>query len=254
MIYSIKKIPLISLLLSLLVVIKSFALEVSKADTMPIIDGQSTESIWTDLQWQPMSELILGQQPSADDFSGRFKIAWRESHLLLLVEIVDDVLFDQYSDPLVNYWDDDCLEVFIDEDQSGGDHQFNFNAFAYHIALDNQVVDLGYLTAGKPDVLLLNEHITSRWQRSANKPNTLIWEVAIAVYDEDFTYNDNGFIGQPVTLFAGKKLGFMLAYCDNDGSKQREHFVGSHKINAVNGDKNLGYIDASVFGKITLID
>ena len=48
-------------------------------------------------------------------------------------------------------------------------------------------------------------------------------------------------------------MGFMLAYCDNDGSPEREHFVGSHEITPVNGDKNLGFIDASVFGKITLV-
>ena len=46
--------------------------------------------------------------------------------------------------------------------------------------------------------------------------------------------------------------GFMLAYCDNDGSKEREHFIGSVEIAPKNGDKNRGYIDASVFGKLWL--
>lgn len=50
-----------------------------------------------------------------------------------------------------------------------------------------------------------------------------------------------------VTLFEGRNLGFMLAYCDNDGSKEREHFIGSTDIKAVNGNKNLGYITADVF-------
>jgi hypothetical protein len=249
-----KKVIIFLLFLSCFYVTPSQALDALKVTTTPIIDGKAADSIWSELIWHPMSELILGQPPSADDFSGRFKIAWQENSLFVLVEIVDDVLFDQHPDPLVNYWDDDCLEVFIDEDQSGGDHQFNFNAFAYHVALDNQTVDIGYLKADKPDVLLLNEHIKSRWQRSASKPNTLVWELAIRVYDKSFTYNDTGFIGQPVTLSAGKKLGFMLAYCDNDGSKEREHFIGSHKISAVNGNKNLGYIDASVFGELNLIN
>jgi len=47
-------------------------------------------------------------------------------------------------------------------------------------------------------------------------------------------------------------MSFMLAYCDNDGSDEREHFIGSHDIEPVNGDKNLCYIDASVFGSIRL--
>ncbi|MCP4059513.1 MAG: sugar-binding protein, partial [Pseudoalteromonas sp.] len=47
--------------------------------------------------------------------------------------------------------------------------------------------------------------------------------------------------------------GFMLAYCDNDGSEVREHFMGSHEVQPVNGDRNRGFIDADVFGKITLL-
>ena len=34
--------------------------------------------------------------------------------LYLLVEITDDVLFDQHANPLHLYWDDDCIEIFID--------------------------------------------------------------------------------------------------------------------------------------------
>ena len=46
----------------------------------------------------------------------------------------------------------------------------------------------------------------------------------------------------------------MLAYCDNDGSLEREAFVGSTEITPINGDKNLGYITADVFEKLTLVD
>lgn len=45
----------------------------------------------------------------------------------------------------------------------------------------------------------------------------------------------------------------MLAYCDNGGSKEREHFIGSMDIKAVNGSQNLGYITADVFQKLLLI-
>jgi hypothetical protein len=48
-------------------------------------------------------------------------------------------------------------------------------------------------------------------------------------------------------------MGFMLAYCDNDNSPEREHFMGSHEVEAINGDKNRGYIDADVFGEIRLV-
>ena len=46
----------------------------------------------------------------------------------------------------------------------------------------------------------------------------------------------------------------MLAYCDNDGSKERESFIGSANIKPVNGSKNLGYITADVFQQLLLIE
>ncbi len=166
-------------------------------------------------------------------------------------EIQDDVLFDAHANPLEKYWDDDCLEIFIDEDHSGGNHQFNFNAFAYHIALDNQAVDIGFEDAPNGPFLLLNQHINSQWKRQSTPPYKVIWEVAIAVHNDRFVPNSK--MRTRVPLNEGKTLGFMLAYCDNDGSETREHFMGSHKITPVNGDKNLGYITADVFGDIKLI-
>lgn len=218
--------------------------------TSPIsIDGQ-VESAWQNANWYPLDQIIIGDKLSSEDFSGRFKLLWDKEHLYLMAEITDDVLFDQHADPLYFYWDDDCLEIFIDEDASGGNHQFNYNAFAYHVALDNQSVDIGEKTTDNTEpFLLLNDHINSRWQRSSEQPNKLIWEVAIKVFDDGFKPEAPT---QPVPLYAGKQLGFMLAYCDNDGSKEREHFIGSTEILPVNGDRNLGYIDASVFGLLTL--
>ena len=215
------------------------------------IDGQMSEASWQQGDWYPMFEDMIGQPINKQDFNGRFKLRWDNGHLYLLAEITDDVLFDQHADPLFLYWDDDCLEVFIDEDRSGGNHQFNYNAFAYHIALDNQVVDIGEKTKQNPEPFLtLNDHVKSVWKRSATSPNTIIWELAIKVYDDTFKPELDT---APVQLHEGKKLGFMLAYCDNDGSKSRENFVGSTSIKPVNGDKNLGYITADVFANLTLV-
>ena len=214
------------------------------------IDGDALEAAWEHAEWRNLDKHILGEYPSKQDFSGRYKLLWDEQHLYLLAEITDDVLFDQHADPLYFYWDDDCLEIFIDEDRSGGNHQFDYNAFAYHVALDNQAVDIsGQLEDGSPAFVLLNDHIDSQWKRQSQLPHTILWEVAIRVFDDSF---ETDRASQPLSLSAGKVMGFMLAYCDNDGSDQREHFVGSHDIEPVNGDKNLGYIDASVFGSIKL--
>jgi hypothetical protein len=239
------------------------ALEALKSPTKITIDGIADEAAWQLATWQPIDQLILGSKPSKADFSGRFKIMWDEAQLYLLVEITDDILFDQHADPRHLYWDDDCLEVFIDEDASGGNHQFNYNAFAYHVALDNQSVDIGEKNAdGSDNFVLLNDHIDSVWRRSEKSPNKVAWELAVRVYDDSFSLpqvmpnvmqtNMQKNKSQPVLLSLGKKLGFMLAYCDNDGSKEREHFIGSVDIKAVNGSKNLGYITADVFQQLTL--
>jgi len=229
------------------------ALQAPKSVGEVRIDGVADEASWQLATWQPIDQLILGDMPSKEDFSGRFKIMWDEKQLYLLVEITDDILFDQHADPRHLYWDDDCLEIFLDEDASGGNHQFNYNAFAYHIALDNQSVDIGEKNAdGSDNFVLLNDHINSSWRRSEKSPNKVIWELAVKVYDDSFSLNKSN--QQAVKLMQGKKLGFMVAYCDNDGSKTREHFMNSVDINPVKGNKNLGYITADVFSAMTLVE
>jgi len=213
------------------------------ARVAPVIDGSPSESSWADAPWLPVNKVYIGSDLTPQDFSGRVKMVWRKEAIYLLAEIVDDVMSDRYSNPLEHYWDDEALEIFIDEDASGGNHQYNHSAFAYHVALDGQVVDSG------PDEQphLYNNHVTSAWKR---QKDTTYWELKIKVYDERFSDSDNH--ARPVMLKKGKTLGFMVAYCDNDGGATRDHFIGTEEIQPVNGDKNRGWIDAGVFGRLVL--
>jgi len=230
------------------------AMDAKKVRAPIVIDGIANEASWRSAQWLPLDQLLVGEMPTVEDFSGRFKVMWDNNQLYLLVELTDDVLMDSHPDPLDKYWDDDCLEIFIDEDNSGGNHQFNYNAFAYHIALDNQAVDIGKNHPdGSANFLTLNDHLDSHWRRSEQAPYNVIWEVALRVYDDRFDPTAKS-PQRPVDLTVGKHLGFMLAYCDNDASKERESFMGSTPIKAINGDKNLGYITSDVFDKLTLIN
>lgn len=218
-------------------------LKVKKADHLLKIDGIANDQCWQNAEWHPLDQLWLGQPYAKEDFSGRFKLAWTPQQLLLLVEIQDDMLYDQYKEPLQLWWDDDCVEVFVDEDNSGGEHQYNHNAFAYHIALDYNVVDMGPDKKGH----LYNNHIDVK--RFTNG-NTTIWEMAILLYPDN--YQDDSKKNKPVKLFSGKKIGFALAYCDNDTSKERENFIGS--VLVPGEEKNKGWIDANVFGTVELVD
>lgn len=225
------------------------AIDIRHTRLAPVIDG-NMESLWQQAPWWPMDKHILGDIPAPDDFSGRFKLLWDEQKLYLLAEIHDDVLMDYYADPKERYWDDDCLEIFVDSDASGGNHLHSHNAFAYHIALDNQAVDIGRDKGNGPQsVVLLNHHLESHWQRSPEAPHPIYWEVALNLYPDD--YADETPLA-PLKLTANREIGFMLAYCDSDAGGEREHFMGSTEITPVEGDKNLGYITADVFGQFRL--
>ena len=138
------------------------------------IDGRAEESSWEKAAWNPIDQLWLGVQPGPEDFSGRFKVLWDEDHLYILAEIIDDVLFDRYPDPRQDYYKDDCLEIFLDEDHSGGDHTYNFNAFAYHIALDYNIVDLyARHRRAVPEPILLNDHAVVQRTAQAGRRNSL---------------------------------------------------------------------------------
>ncbi|MFK7834399.1 MAG: DUF6265 family protein [Winogradskyella sp.] len=213
---------------------------VRKAKTKPVIDGKADEATWTNNFWLPLDQLWLGNAYTKDDFSGRYKLSWSNDALYLLAEIKDDILIDNNADPLVAWWDDDCLEIFIDEDHSGGEHQYNHNAFAYHIALDGNVVDMSTDKKGK----LYNSHIASK---RITTGNTTIWEVKISLYDDTYKEDQQN---TPIKLQPGKVMGFALAYCDNDKSETRENFIGS--VHVPGNDKNRGWIDANIFGTLKL--
>lgn len=215
-------------------------IEVKKSGQQLDIDAEANEDIWQKAEWHPMDQLWVGSPVSKEDFDGRYKLAWDEDYLYLLVEITDDILYDQHEEPLNFWWDDDCVEVFIDEDNSGGEHQYNYNAFAYHISLDFDIVDMGTDEKGH----LFNDHILVNRKTEGN---TTFWEMAINLYDK--TYSRSG-PNTPVELSEGKKIGFALAYCDNDESRERENFIGS--VYVPGEDKNRGWIDAGIFGTLVL--
>jgi hypothetical protein len=205
------------------------------------VDGAANESVWQQAKWQNLEHRWLGPVYSKEDFQGRYKVVWSKSKLYILTEIVDDILIDSHRDPLIQYWDDDTLEIFIDEDFSGGEHQYNHNAFAYHMSLDNQAIDIGTNKRAQD----YSHHVESRWQQQKNK---LVWELSIDIYTD--AYEDRATDNQVVELFAGKVMGLMVAYCDNDGSELRENFIGSESAPGKEPDR--GWKDAGLFGKLVL--
>ena len=92
---------------------------------------------------------------------------------------------------------------------------------------------------------MYNTHVESKL---VTEGNTSIWEVKLYLYDD--TYDDNSDNNTPVKLSPNKKVGFAIAYCDNDYSLERENFIGSIPVEGE--DKNRGWIDANIFGTLLL--
>lgn len=213
-----------------------------RATSTPVIDG-SVDAVWERAAWASIDVFWLGTQsnPSAQDYSGRYKALWDEDYLYLLFDVTDDRIYDGVRDALDRYWEDDTVELFIDENKNGGQHGYNTSAWAYHISTYGDVVD--YTTSGPK---LLNDHVTSRLVSNGSKH---LWEIRVRIYGEDYAdWKTN----TPLKLFAGKLMGFSACYIDNDGSPQRESMMGS--VNTPGHKNNQGYLDAGVFGSLKLVE
>jgi hypothetical protein len=214
--------------------------------TAPTIDGADDDACWDNADWQAINQIWLpeGGTMSAGDFEGKFKVSWDADYLYLLVEVIDNIISDDHSDPLTNWWDDDCLEIFIDENRSKGYHQDNTNAFAYHVSLTYDAIDMGSDGNG----INYKDHIDVLMVDMGD--NTYVWELAIKIYADD--YNHSSPEDSRVTLTQEKLMGFALAYCDNDETSSRENFIGS--IIMPPGMTNVNYQTADHFGSMKLVE
>lgn len=210
-----------------------------KANTAPVIDGEIDDA-WTHADWMEMSVAWTGfenlTRPSSDaDFKGKYKAVWTEDHLYLLLDITDDVIHTNGA-----YYQIDTVEVFIDEDQSGGSHAQNHSAFAYHVNYSTKVTDLGGEIDG---------HVTAQVKTEGTRH---IWEMKIEIYADHNGYNRTEQAAARVALQAGKIMGFTPSYIDNDGNGRREHFMSS--VDTEGHQRNRGYSDAGSFGSIELVE
>lgn len=217
-----------------------------QAKTPVNIDGQATEECWANAEWHAIDQVWIpwAAKMKEGDFAGRFKVAWDESYLYVLAEVVDDSLSDDHSNPLQNYWDDDCIEVFIDENRSKGVHERNCNAFAYHVSLTFDAVDLSSTGAG------VNYKNNLKVDMDTIGAKTYLWEFAFKNYNANFNISNPE--SSRVYLTSGKKMGFTIAYCDNDETTSRENFIGSMVM--TQSTANDMYKNADHFGLMILSD
>jgi hypothetical protein len=243
----------------------------------PVIDGVINDDAWQLAEWNSIEQIWmpynndpanLGQEgglklwEGEHDFSGRYKTVWSsESNLLyFIVEITDDVFTDGYvynENPNSggNYPHYDILEIFIDEDRSGGLHVFDGtgnvanswgtnaeNAFSYHLAADApdngniqsdfHALDIAGTNWGYPNQKVADyaDHFPEFVLKKEG--NVYTWEFSLKVHDDSYNHADQEL--SVVNLYAGKIFGLTLAYCDNDDPFEiplrRDHFFGSVEV------------------------
>jgi hypothetical protein len=210
------------------------------------IDGSGKDGCWATAVWHPINQVWIpfGEVMKAGDFSGRFKAAWDTNYLYILAEIEDNIISDDHANPLDNWWNDDCLELFIDEDRSKGNHECNYNAFAYHVSLYRDAIDMGTNCAG----INLKNNMTVVMDTIGQ--HLYLWELAVKMYNSGF--NPNNPEASRVKLYPNKLMGFSIAYCDNDETTSRENFIGSMVMTEATANES--YKNADYFGPMLLVD
>lgn len=234
----------------------------------PVVDGSPNDHCWDNAEWQeigqtwiPYDKFIL-----SDDFTGRYKSVWnRDSNrVYFLAEIKDDKLVDGYQIGNNNYYKFDVLEIFIDEDNSGGEHRLDQgdqnaeNAFAYHI--NTEFPGVGNTTT---EMVAMDQFEGNQITNYANHfpefalkqySHENIYEFSLQLYNENFDIDNPE--ESMVTLEKSKVIGLSMAYCDNDGvdeqPKTRDNFFGS--VEVAHQDSNNHWINADHFGTIKLVD
>lgn len=208
-----------------------------------IIDGCSKDSIWARAHWYDMNFNWMGEAIDSVDYYGKFKLAWDSQYLYILVEVIDEHLNPTLENGIENYWKGDYVEVFIDEDKSGGNHQFNHQAFAYHVSTEGHVIDKSIAK----ETIFFDNHVEVKRLQEGDRH---IWEMAIKLFNNQF--DENAVRNIPVEIIKQKIIGFSIAYGDNDGNNERENFMGSKKTHGNNNDE--GYINSDVFGSLLFIE
>ncbi len=254
------------------VVVQDDTVKVLDVSSPPLIDGKGDDACWQTTKWQAIDQVWMPYLVHIDssDYWGRYKIVWSSQQNLLyfLVETVDDVAVDGYVKGAGDYYEFDIVEVFIDEDKSGGKHVLDGggqlwgtnaeNAFSYHI----------YAKFPKENEITTQKNVMdiagSNWQTvdyASHFPEFALRKVG-SLYTREFslivyndTYNNANPTASRVQLQAGKIMGLSLAYCDNDdpneSPKRRDNFFGSVWVS--HADSNNHWIDASDFGTAQLI-
>jgi len=118
-----------------------------KATKSPRIDG-TEEDLWSAAKQYKLDNVIYSPISSDEDFSAYYKAMWDEKNLYMLVDVTDDELTNDSGS--AQWYQDDCIEVFIDADNSKSD-KYDENDYQYHFDWDKSNPKMDEDEHGKTD-------------------------------------------------------------------------------------------------------
>ena len=105
---------------------------IRRASGPVVIDG-AVEDLWALAREYKIGNMIYMPASSESDLSASYKALWDETNLYVLVNVTDDSLKNDSDSDL--WYQDDCVEVFIDADNSKS-NEYGENDAQYHFDWD----------------------------------------------------------------------------------------------------------------------
>jgi RNA polymerase sigma factor (sigma-70 family) len=117
----------------------------------PVIDGDE-DAIWSVAPKYKLTNVIYSLPSSPKDLSADFRAMWDANNLYMLIDVTDDVLVNDTrpyqfmivptGSTVIPWWYDDCVEVYIDADDSKS-NQFDNDDAQYHFDWDRTHPTMG---------------------------------------------------------------------------------------------------------------
>ncbi len=138
------------------------------SDQAAVIDGMDTDGEWTDAPAHQLTHINHGTLTDNLDLSGAWKAMWDSEYLYYLVEVTDDLLIQDspaYQSPDDGWWNDDCVEIFIDADNSKSSQYDQINDYQFGFRWNDATVQTGQNSLGSTEGILYEMNGTDKGYR-----------------------------------------------------------------------------------------
>jgi len=110
-----------------------------------VIDGKA-EDLWSESRENKIGNVLYLPPSNDEDLSASYKALWDEKNLYVLVNVTDDSLKNDSDE----FWLDDCVEVFVDADNSKSG-SYGSNDYQYFFEWADSNPSMGEFKHGRTD-------------------------------------------------------------------------------------------------------